>query len=358
MDKVLKIVASRLTQQTNKISEHPDSNLLSAFVEQSLGNRERAQVLEHLASCFDCREAVLLSAPEVVVAASGAQVTKPRFAWPVLRWGTAIACVVVVGAAVSLHQREKQESALSSHSSDASLAQVQKGSQIASAQQPSKAVPSVATPATPIEQFEPQLKTKALQAEVTSSDAPRRDVGTLADAERSEKKAANEASNLTADNRIDSMVPGRAKDALDANPASANAAPAPMSLEKAVGVPLTPAVAIPSNRVPRWTLTDGVLERSLDSGRSWASIPVANGIQFRALAANGLDIWAGGVNGALYHSGDAGQHWTQVQPTWNGHTLTADILGVEFTDLQHGKLSTSSGEIWTTEDAGATWVQH
>jgi photosystem II stability/assembly factor-like uncharacterized protein len=35
--------------------------------------------------------------------------------------------------------------------------------------------------------------------------------------------------------------------------------------------------------------------------------------------------------------------------------LTADIAAIEFTDLQHGKITTSAGEVWTTEDAGQTW---
>ena len=35
---------------------HPDANLLAAFVEKSLTERERLQVLEHLAACADCRE--------------------------------------------------------------------------------------------------------------------------------------------------------------------------------------------------------------------------------------------------------------------------------------------------------------
>ncbi len=39
----------------------------------------------------------------------------------------------------------------------------------------------------------------------------------------------------------------------------------------------------------------------------------------------------------------------------NGDALSDDIIGVEFTDIQHGKLTTSGGEIWMTADAGQTW---
>jgi photosystem II stability/assembly factor-like uncharacterized protein len=101
--------------------------------------------------------------------------------------------------------------------------------------------------------------------------------------------------------------------------------------------------------------SDGTLQRSLDSGRTWQSIPVSSKTIFRALAANGLDIWVGGSGGALFHSSDAGQQWKQVRPAANGETLADDIIGVEFTDLLHGKLTTSSEEVWVTADAGQTW---
>ena len=113
---------------------------------------------------------------------------------------------------------------------------------------------------------------------------------------------------------------------------------------------------ISTNLAPRWTLSsDGTLQRSLDSGGTWQTIRVSNNTIFRALAANGLDIWVGGSAGALFHSSDAGRHWTQVRPVANGETLSDDIIGVEFTDLVHGKLTTSNAETWTTADAGQTW---
>jgi photosystem II stability/assembly factor-like uncharacterized protein len=108
--------------------------------------------------------------------------------------------------------------------------------------------------------------------------------------------------------------------------------------------------------VPRWTLSsDGTLQRSLDAGRTWATIPVAGNSVFRALAAVGADIWVGGSAGSLYRSLDAGEHWLQVKPASSGKVLTADIIGVEFTDANHGKLTTADEQIWTTADAGQTW---
>jgi photosystem II stability/assembly factor-like uncharacterized protein len=108
--------------------------------------------------------------------------------------------------------------------------------------------------------------------------------------------------------------------------------------------------------LPRWTLSsDGSLQRSLDAGETWQAISVPGNVTFRALAAVGTEIWVGGAKGAFYHSSDAGEHWMQVKPVADGKPLTADIIGVEFTDARHGKLTTTASETWTTTDAGQTW---
>jgi Photosynthesis system II assembly factor YCF48 len=76
---------------------------------------------------------------------------------------------------------------------------------------------------------------------------------------------------------------------------------------------------------------------------------------FRTVAANGGDVWAGGSNAALYHSTDAGNHWTQVVPSAAGAALTGDVVRVEFTDAPHGKVTTSTSETWITSDGGQIW---
>jgi photosystem II stability/assembly factor-like uncharacterized protein len=77
--------------------------------------------------------------------------------------------------------------------------------------------------------------------------------------------------------------------------------------------------------------------------------------EFRALAAFGTEVWAGGSAAMLYHSDDAGAHWTRVLPSLSGATLTGDITGIEFSSPQHGRIATSNGEVWITSDAGQTW---
>src|SRR2546426_11584301 len=110
MADIPKIARQRL-QATAKAGVHPDPDLLAAFAEKSLGERERAQMLEHLAQCADCREVVSLAIPELEPAAHAASARparSPWLRWPVLRWGALAACVVVVGAAVTLRHQKRE----------------------------------------------------------------------------------------------------------------------------------------------------------------------------------------------------------------------------------------------------------
>lgn len=139
---------------------------------------------------------------------------------------------------------------------------------------------------------------------------------------------------------------------------------------------------------PRWAITpQGGLERSLDQGKTWQEVDVNGGaemsaaanrelalkdsqarvaarqktdrkpkpIVFRAVAASGPDVWAGGSEANLYHSTDSGQHWVKVVPSWRGVELSGDILSLQFADVRNGRIVTSTAEIWTTPDDGQTW---
>jgi hypothetical protein len=148
-------------------------------------------------------------------------------------------------------------------------------------------------------------------------------------------------------------------------------------------------LSIPTaSRLPRWTITSaGGLARSFDQGKTWQDVDVnasptpaagfvsyetakaapakedykkalkaaAAPVIFRAVAALGPEVWAGGSNGALYHSVDAGGHWTPVVPSSVGTILSGDILVLDFSDAQHGKVRTSTSEVWITSDGGQTW---
>jgi hypothetical protein len=163
-------------------------------------------------------------------------------------------------------------------------------------------------------------------------------------------------------------------------PAVSASGPAPSG---AIGGP----VATSSGSIPRWTISSaGRLQRSFDQGNTWQDVDVnanlasvvgtsleisANAVRasknkdarqdlkreaasaaFRAVAAAGTDVWAGGSG--LYHSLDAGNHWTRIVPASADAMLTGDIVSLEFSD-QHGKVATSTAEIWITTDGGQNW---
>ena len=67
MDQLPKIVQQGL-RGTAKPEVHPDPDLLTAFAEKSLNDRERSHVLQHLADCADCRDVLALAMPETEAA--------------------------------------------------------------------------------------------------------------------------------------------------------------------------------------------------------------------------------------------------------------------------------------------------
>jgi photosystem II stability/assembly factor-like uncharacterized protein len=38
--------------------------------------------------------------------------------------------------------------------------------------------------------------------------------------------------------------------------------------------------------------------------------------------------------------------------------LTGDIVSIQFSDPEHGTLTTAVAEVWTTTDAGHSWQRH
>ena len=111
---------------------------------------------------------------------------------------------------------------------------------------------------------------------------------------------------------------------------------------------------IDKDAAPQWSLAEGKLQRSLDAGATWQ---VVLQLQHPLLAygARGIDIWAGGQAGTLFHSADSGATWAMIQPSTKAGTLAGDIVGIDVRGPAEIVLTTRNNESWTTADSGKTW---
>jgi len=149
MEQLPKIVRERLAA-TARPGVHPDPDMLTAFAENSLPERERGTVLNHLAQCAECREAIAVAAPqmelELVAAAVAPAAASPvprRPSWvraPALRWATIAASVVVVGAAVLVYRQAAERGHVRLAASEAGLKAAP--SQIVAKLEPSRKPPA------------------------------------------------------------------------------------------------------------------------------------------------------------------------------------------------------------------------
>jgi hypothetical protein len=397
---------------------HPDAEVLTAFAEHSLAECERAQVFDHVAQCGNCRDILFLAAPQTEAIQILQKVpVRGWWSWPVLRWGALGACVVIVGAVVTLRHdggkfnASRQEAAptiiakeitpAAPQDSIATRADIrvpeqkiseqQKPSEqrdalakkISSAIEPARHASS-AVPKFPM-QFDgpvppvgkPSTSTGALQGDAGNSLASSR-VKPLFGARLA--KSGNQA--LTADkaqeqkDELDYLNPDDKKTASANSPRASSetvevqgASPMVETESSAVSAAVSPsetsqlkvtgrnvADLFPLASSLRWMLTSsGALQRSLDQGHTWERVPVANNVIFHALSVQGAEIWVGGPAGALYHSANSGQSWVQIIPTSNGESLSAEITKIEFIGQQNGTVTTSSGENWVTSDGGKSW---
>ena len=359
MTELPKIVSTRLAAPGN--SEHPDADQLTAYLEGMAGGSERDQLLSHISGCAQCRQTIALALPESSAEAVSEAAARNRKSWlhmPALRWATLGACLVVVAAAVLLIQKRE----------DLSRPEVQVAMKVAPppavANQTSNSTPSVAQGIV----SGPELKAKSRRSpapkrqELASTNVPATPPnavisGNVAAAGRMQTSEAAEAQAGPAN--FEPTSPEEADHSLSARKSIATAKAAPLftprpSTETAAST-IGSAAKLTDFHAPHWRLSqDGLPERSFTTGQ-WEKVQVDHKTGFRAITARDMDVWIGGLGGLLYHSEDVGLHWTRIIAVSSSATLTDDVTGIEFSDHMHGKVHTSSGQIWVTADAGTTW---
>ncbi|MFY9951538.1 MAG: YCF48-related protein [Candidatus Sulfotelmatobacter sp.] len=396
MQEVPQFVLKRL-RETAVAGSHPDADVLTAFAEQSLPVSERGRVIEHLAACGDCRDVVALALPATEIEVAPVSTTRARGWWlglPVLRWGALAAGLTVaisIGVFQYSHRRNgdmvasnrAQEAVTLPSSSDLLHATQKAVSRTETGTQPSSVlgspVPSGQKPAVEVSRRDraaghdiviAQLaqNANALSAPVNSHSAAKRKNQVAQQIAQNDSPLLPDRGNAT---NLTSFDVVKAKDPVPAQSTSSNA---PTSLASAS--PLQTSPSLMSRALPLWTVTSsGVLQRSFDGGNTWenvnptlnegqanthpanqkAEVAVDPNAAFRAVAALGPEVWAGGSSGVLYHTSDGGNHWIRVTPSTAAAGLTGDIIRIQFADPQHGRISTSNAELWTTSDSGETW---
>jgi len=318
---------------SEKPTGHLDPDLISAFVENSLNPADRNRVLDHLAFCSQCREISTLCLPEIPVAAPRSTAST-WFSWPVLRWGVVAACLLAA-AALSLRHRASQPLELA-HSNALEL---QPSAAPPPVPVPEASSPAAGKPAAPLPPGNASALPKPTIAHVPKADSGDEDEAVI-------PATSGPTGSSTG---LEQVVPGRAKEVRPEDAGRASLATAKMASSET-------AFATTAEHAPRWTLnSDGTLERSFDAGTTWETIPLPSPARFHVLSAYGMFIWLGGSSGALYHSTDAGEHWRRVAAVANGQALTEDVIGMEFTDDDHGVLTTATNQKWVTEDCGQSW---
>lgn len=373
---------------------HPDADLLNAFAEQVVLPAEREQVLEHLAVCEDCRSVLLVALPPMesaapAVAAEAASqsavprasrpgwFSRPLFTWPNLSWA-ALAAGMIVAGAFFMHQPVKQAQPVAERQSPTAISQP-----ASTTQPPESAANTVAgqqktIDAQPGRQLElarnaglqtsiTDRKEAALKAESKKAGGQNEKDTVIAAASRApqapaavsrlDAAAANEpviADKTSTDSLIvskeESVPVHRAKPptAEEQGMAQSRAKAAPALMAKTAGIQMA---QVPI--APRWSLSAGILRRSLGSGTTWqAASPDAHLLSY---AVHESDVWAGGKSGLLFHSADGGTTWTQIHPAVGDRSLSNDVTSMQMNAASEVVLSTSNGEIWTSLDNGKTW---
>lgn len=282
---------------------HPDADALTAFAEQSLLESERKAVLEHLAQCAECRDVVSWALPALEDISQVPQ-RGAKTSWltlPVLRWGIAVAGVLVIfSAGIFEYQWHREQIVLMARNTPRAVAsqpyalprsteartapaqappsQARKDKQSAQQMQPESARRLAAKPAPVASPALAMALPKHSVAPATgssrlSSSGAYESRNAASPQQPGPSKTFQAPANLVASGNdaeagvMQTEVVGKAKAAPQAAPALGLARPPDLRADPGL---------MKGHSLVRWTISDkGTLQRSIDGGGSWQDVNVA-----------------------------------------------------------------------------------
>ena len=351
--------------------QHPSADLLNGYVEQSLSAAEKAGVMQHLAVCEDCREVVFLASAAAEEPAV-TPVAGPGRSWRGWKWAVPAAAVLALASSILVERREASTPPRPAATQTAN----NQGGTLPSPPVPSQTTEVNEGPTSEMatnltRQTEPTAQSRAAVGGGKKSSAPDQvapAAGMTAETSSEEREALAELTKPT---------PSAVTTAAVTDNADAASSAAASPLQTAVGQrPATALGALGRSNfaganktvfgvtsgnllatAPHslWRITpEGHLEHLQGDG-TWTRALADQPVAFRTVAVVGNDVWAGGNDGALFHSVDSGEHWTQVVPSADGHAETSAVVSIRFATISQGSIGTEAGTRWTTSDRGQTW---
>lgn len=102
---------------------------------------------------------------------------------------------------------------------------------------------------------------------------------------------------------------------------------------------------------------DGTILRTRDGGQTWdqQQTPTSHGLRWIRFIDGGTKGWAVGEWGTILRTVDGGKSWRAL-PGHDGARKTSNLDCVHFLNEQEGFVVGEQGVLWTTRNAGETWV--
>ena len=332
--------ALRVAADTGMTDGCLDAETLAAWAEGALSGATLDTAQSHVAGCGRC-QALLGALARMESAAPPVEQARGARAW--LPWLVPIAAAaVVVGVWVAVARDQ--------------LNRVTQSPQIVQAQKKAVTEPQAQAPATAVDQFQiapPARNANQPERSVTvGSDAKkevRRDARTTAEADSLNKQAT-----VTAAPEMPSPAPAAGAPAARA-PA---AAPSPYSantLDSAAPSRLRAEVAgidiVSPDPNVRWRIAGSSVQRSTNRGASWEVTSTGLATELTAGSAPSVSVcWVVGRGGVVLLSID-GVSWQRVP-----FPEATDFSAIRARDARSASVSTADGRMFSTTNAGITWV--